>query len=141
MKSRLIITAVFILLATAGIAAIFWNPELKYTRPTPVPAGYQAIAPGEGVQVAQILKLEVRKPVLLHFFNPECPCSRFNLKHLKELVSTYGAEVAFVTVVPEGLADQTEKILEELGLNIPVVADKDKELARRCGVYSTPRQH
>ncbi len=73
MKSRLIITAVFLLLATAGIAAIFRNQELKYTRPTPVPAGYQAIAPGEGVQVAQILKLEVRKPVLLHFLIQNVP--------------------------------------------------------------------
>ncbi len=73
------LAATVLLLIVSGIAALFWQQELQYARPTPVPADYVTVLPGRRVMVP-VAAGAVRKPVLLHFFNPDCPCSRFNLK-------------------------------------------------------------
>jgi thiol-disulfide isomerase/thioredoxin len=132
------LVATALLLILSGIAALFWQQELQYARPTPVPANYVAVLPGERV-VVPVAAGAVRKPVLLHFFNPDCPCSRFNLKHLKQLAKHYAGAVTFLAVVPEKFASQTEEIRRRYDLPMPVVADGREQLARVCGVYATPQ--
>jgi hypothetical protein len=137
-KPNLWLAAAALLLILSGIAALFWQQELQYARPTPVPADYVAVLPGERV-VVPVVAGTVRKPVLLHFFNPDCPCSRFNLKHVKQLAQRYAGTVNFLAVVPEHFATQTDEVRRRYDLPMPVVADGGEQLARACGVYATPQ--
>jgi hypothetical protein len=121
-----------------SIGGIFWYQELQYLMPTPVPVGYKVIQPEELIQYdTALIPQQHKKPKLLHFFNPECPCSRFNLKHFKALNKDYNNEIDFYVVV-----DNKEKIEPAKGLidvDVTIVVDSNKKLANACGVYSTPQ--
>ena len=117
------------------IVIIFWNQELKYSLPTPVPSGYQAVVPGTSVEAS--FDRVKHQASFLHFYNPDCPCSRFNARHLKSLIRSYGDSVQVVIVV-ERAADLV-KAKAEFGDNLSYLIDDDKLIARQCGVYSTPQ--
>jgi len=95
------------------------------------------------ISVAEVLpggtKYDRSRPLLLHFFNPSCPCSRFNLDHIRELTRAYGSRVNIVAVLEE---DSTDKLIDgfrETGLPIEAVVDSNRTLATALGVYSTPQ--
>ncbi|MCJ8208475.1 thioredoxin fold domain-containing protein [Mucilaginibacter sp. RS28] len=121
------------------IGGLFWYNEWQYTLPTPVPAGYKAV--NKGVKISldknEIHLKQKSKPLFLHFFNPDCPCSRFNIKAFKELASRYGTQVDFAVVVISKKKFTQQQIQQQFSLQIPVLFDT--RLARRCGVYSTPQ--
>jgi len=120
------------------IVVLFWYKEWMYNLPTPVPANYLSVARGQHIDLAGKLPVEENKPVFLHFFNPDCPCSRFNVQEFKSLVKEYGNKISFAVVVMTKDKDYTvEHIREKFGLVIPVVMDTS--LAVTCGVYSTPQ--
>ncbi len=138
------------LIATAGLAvvgAVFWHEDLRYSLPTPKPPELVQVKTGEGLPVEHWLGatgLSVQgKPVLLHFFNPACPCSRFNLDHVHELRRNFGDRVLFVAVVQAEVEDdeldELDDELEDLDLDLPYVVDRHGTIAREAGVYSTPQ--
>src|SRR5262249_20318434 len=100
MKKPLVIA--WLLVLFASIALIFWRYEWKYSQPTPVPTGYHDIGRGTSVQLPASAAACLHpngKPLFLHFFNPDCPCSRFNMPQFKALVQTYGSRVSFAIVI------------------------------------------
>ncbi|WP_448519829.1 TlpA family protein disulfide reductase [Rhodoflexus sp.] len=120
------------------IGATFWYQELQYLLPTPVPKGYRIVSPGELVAFnEQLLPQQHKKPIVLHFFSPSCPCSRFNLRHFAALYKTYRNRIDFFAVTPD--AQDIEKARGYLPEGITVIHDKDDRLAQACGVYSTPQ--
>lgn len=119
------------------IAMLFWHNEWVYSLPTPVPANYHQVNTGHQIELNTKLPTAKNKPVLLHFFNPECPCSRFNLPHFKSLVSQYGDKVECAIVVMSKKNYTAEEVQDKFDLSIPVLFDKS--LADSCGVYSTPQ--
>jgi hypothetical protein len=122
-----------------GIAYLFWYQEWKYSLPTPVPKNYHAITTGTPVSIKAIPGAESGgKPLFLHFFNPDCPCSRFNITHFKSLRKEYVDKVNFavVTLCRKGRYNERD-IQQKFDLNIPVVFDSS--YAAACGVYSTPQ--
>lgn len=129
----------WLIIIGSGIASAFWYQEWKYNLPTPVPPNYHAINPGTYVSIKDIPGLEnSSKPLFLHFFNPNCPCSRFNISHFKSLVKEYGHKIDFAVVALTGNKKYTEKdIQEKFDLALPVVFDSS--YAAACGVYSTPQ--
>ena len=131
--------AIIILLITfACIFSLFWYSEWRYSLPTPVPAQYHAVRAGEHIDISATFNAPKNKPVFLHFFNPDCPCSRFNVPHFKELAATYADQISFAVVVMTKDKDYTESyIREKYGLTVPVLFDTS--LAGTCGVYSTPQ--
>ncbi|HYF31726.1 MAG TPA: hypothetical protein VD993_11465 [Chitinophagaceae bacterium] len=127
-----------LLLAFSGIAASFWYNELVYTLPTAKPANYRDVKPGTFLDISQKLSADPEKPLFLHFFNPDCPCSRFNMQYFKSLVKKYGDKVDFQIVALVSNEGYTaERIQDKFGLDIPV--SFDSLLAASCGVYSTPQ--
>lgn len=121
---------------TAVLITIFWYTEGIYNLPTPVPQNHKSIAIGTQLKLDLDLP-ENSKPVFLHFFNPDCPCSRFNFRHFKELVNEYGGQVNFAVVLMTQ-KDYTEKeIQEKYDINIPII--QNNSIAKQCGVYSTPQ--
>ncbi|MEZ6015526.1 MAG: TlpA disulfide reductase family protein [Planctomycetota bacterium] len=119
----------------ALIAAAFWVEDWRYGLPTERPPGLVAAAPGEQREVPTTLRSLVAgdRPLLLHFFNPSCPCSRFNLDHLRELAQRFEGQVDIVFVIERDPGQPSSTLLE-----LPTFIDDNGALADSFGVYSTP---
>ena len=123
----------FLAICLSGIICIFWFQEIKYSLPTPVPPRYVMVALKAKVNIAAAIKL----PAFIHFYNPACPCSKFNAAHVKHLIGSHGHSIQFTIVVPS-LAD-VPTARNKFGEGIEYVVDHKGEIAAACGVYSTPQ--
>jgi hypothetical protein len=119
------------------VGSFFWFNQLVYSLPTPVPSGYKNVGTGEKINLQLPLELDKGKPTFLHFFNPDCPCSRFNISEFKALAQEYKQEMNFVVVMMTDKAYKMEDVKKRFGITVPIV--KDINLAQSCGVYSTPQ--
>jgi hypothetical protein len=135
MSKRIVMIWLFLLFG--GIAAFFWYNEWVYSLPTPVPQHYAVVNPGQEITIARQLNAGSSKPLFLHFFNPDCPCSRFNISHFKLLVKQYNNKANFAIVVMSKKNYAVRGIQERFELNTPVLFDT--AIAVACGVYSTPQ--
>jgi len=135
MKQAFVI--VWLSLILAGVSYMFWQNELKYTLPTPLPKKYAPIERGGYVQLSPELKVKSGKPVFIHFFNPKCPCSKFNVPHVRSLVRQYANNITFAVVVLGKEKFTVEDIRDKFGEEVAV--SFDKRIADACGVYSTPQ--
>jgi len=135
MKKLLVCTWLAMLLIAA--CALFWYNDLIYQLPTPVPPGYKPVANGTVIPIKGSLAAAHDKPVFLHFYNPSCPCSRFNAPHFRSLVQQFGRQADFAVVVLNANGVTAQQIQQKLGVEIPVLFDSS--LAAACGVYSTPQ--
>ncbi|RRA97630.1 TlpA family protein disulfide reductase [Larkinella rosea] len=134
-KKGLVLLWLLVLLSAVG--GLFWYNDWMYQLPTPVPENYKPVANGTVIPVNELAALPFNRPVLLHFFNPNCPCSRFNTPHFRSLVKQFGEKVNFVVVVMSAKMYSVQEIQEKIGLDIPVLFDPS--IAKSCGVYSTPQ--
>jgi hypothetical protein len=122
------------------IVAAFWYQDWRYSLPTPKPT--DLVQPPVGTPHAELLRRILppsrgRSPrcLVLHFVSPECPCSRFNLEHVRGLVKQF-PQVRFVAVLEGGPGPEGGDLLH---LGMEAVADADHAHARALGVYSTPQ--
>jgi hypothetical protein len=117
---------------------IFWYQGIQYLLPTPVPENYQVVLPDEVIRYdTGLIPQQYSRPKLLHFFNPHCPCSRFNVKHFQSLEKEYSKEVDFFVVVIS--REKIEAARRLIGDDIKILVDDGERLAKACGVYSTPQ--
>ncbi|HEX2627891.1 MAG TPA: hypothetical protein VHM26_02740 [Chitinophagaceae bacterium] len=139
MSNKKIFVTTWLFCIASGITYLFWYHEWKYSLPTPVPANYHAVNSGTPISIKNIPGIESNtKPLFLHFFNPDCPCSRFNVDHFKSLVKQYESKINFAVVALTKKGKYTPKdIQRKFGLTLPVVFDS--AYAAACGVYSTPQ--
>lgn len=134
-----------VIISTAGfltaIGAAFWVQDWQYTLPTPRPEGLMQASYGTVVDAnLPGVTRGAGQGLFLHFFNPDCPCSRFNVDHIRALTRKHGEQVTFVAVLQGDRP--VEKLLasfEGFGLPMQAVIDSTGELGRRYGVYSTPQ--
>jgi len=125
-----------------AISSLFWLQDRQYSLPTTRPDGL--IQPEIGARLGlsvQSAATQSGRPLFLHFFNPRCPCSRFTVDHIRELIRRHRGEVEFVAVLQtdgDGAAG-TAAARSELGDGIEIVVDGDGELGRQTGVYATPQ--
>jgi hypothetical protein len=135
---RKMLAALSLTVLFAAIVGIFWYQEIQYLLPTPIPENYKVVLPNEIIKFdTMLLPQRHDKPKLLHFFNPDCPCSRFNLRHFQALTKEYNRHVDFYAVVAShDLVESAKKMIEK---NVTIVVDENQQLAEACGVYSTPQ--
>ncbi|HYD20861.1 MAG TPA: thioredoxin fold domain-containing protein [Flavipsychrobacter sp.] len=124
-------------LILAGMSYLFWQNELKYTLPTPVPQKYAPVKTGEIVGLKTGVTRDANRPLFIHFYNPNCPCSKFNIPHVRSLMKKYGDRISFAVVVLSNQKFTETEIKDKFGGDVPVYFDK--EIANACGVYSTPQ--
>ncbi|HEX9512196.1 MAG TPA: hypothetical protein VF939_17010 [Puia sp.] len=148
-KKRVVVGWLLFLLA--GIVALFWRYEWVYNLPTPVPVSYQDVRPGVRIDLPKDQLALIRmtgsdqgqgigkKPVFLHFFNPDCPCSRFNMPHFKALMKLYDRQVDFAIVLMTDKKYSAGQIRDRFDLPYPIPVLTGSALAVACGVYSTPQ--
>jgi hypothetical protein len=131
------IAAAWLTLLMAMIFSFFWYNQLRYSLPTPIPAGYKSVRKGEKIMLGTDLQFNNDKPVFLHFFNPDCPCSRFNIDQFKSLVKSYQSQVNFAVVLMTAKPYTAAQVQNRFGITVPIVIDST--IAASCGVYSTPQ--
>src|ERR1043165_4453421 len=88
-----------LLIIFSGISLLFWYNEWKFSLPTPLPLNYHSVKTGTPIDLSGKISSPNDQPVFLHFFNPDCPCSRFNIPHFRSLVKKYGKRVTFAMVI------------------------------------------
>jgi hypothetical protein len=133
---RKILVCLWISLLFCTISFLFWQNEIKYTLPTPIPQNFHQIAIGNKVDLKCCLT--DNRPVFIHFFNPDCPCSRFNIPHVSGLIKKYEDRINFKIVVLNNKKKFTiEEIQKKFDAKIPVYFDES--IAENCGVFSTPQ--
>ncbi|OXA99374.1 TlpA family protein disulfide reductase [Flavobacterium pectinovorum] len=133
---RKILVGLWISLLFCAISFLFWQNEIKYTLPTPIPQNFHQIAIGNKVDLKCCIT--DNRPVFIHFFNPDCPCSRFNIPHVSGLIKKYGDRINFKIVVLNKKKNFTiEEIQKKFDAKIPVYFDES--IAKNCGVFSTPQ--
>jgi thiol-disulfide isomerase/thioredoxin len=133
-----IVLLLWLSLIFGTISYLFWRNEYKNSLPTPVPVNYKPVAIGDPISLNGEFKATSNKPVFLHFFNPDCPCSKFNIPHIESLVKKYGDKISFAIVVIGKDSSYTEHdIQDRFDLTIPVLFDTS--IATSCGVFSTPQ--
>jgi hypothetical protein len=126
----------------AVIGYAFWHEDWRYSLPTSSPQGL--VQPPLGSRLAlppSIAAVKRRgRPLLMHFANPQCPCTQFNLDHVRKLEQAYGAKVDFVTVL-QTESDLTDAPAEfrSMHLGMPVVYDRGATIGDWVGVYATPQ--
>src|SRR5687768_3687700 len=120
------------------MGVVFWERDLQYSLPTPRPAALQQVPLGIRValpsRLAHVIAGEPTAPLLLHFYNPDCPCSRFNRDHVEELRRRFANAVHVVEVLETTPGDTTTS-----GIDVPHVVDGDGAIAAAFGVYATPQ--
>jgi thiol-disulfide isomerase/thioredoxin len=132
-----IIVVIWLILLLFVVGSIFWYTDLVYQLPTPVPSNYKGTVSGQVIELGTPLKAMNDKPLFIHFFNPDCPCSRFNMATFKNLVKHYNGQVTFVIVVLSRKTYTVKEIQNKFDLNTPVFFNA--AIATSCGVYSTPQ--
>lgn len=139
---RIALAAAGSLLLLGAAVGVLWWQDWRYSLPTPRPADLVQVAVGTRLGIrdlSQVAGLHPGRPILLHFFNPRCPCSRFNLDHIRALQQQWSSRVDFVAVVQGVPRKDTDRALERLGLTMNAIADPDGRIAGECGVYSSPQ--
>jgi hypothetical protein len=131
------LTLLWLVVLFSAVLTLFWYNSWVYLLPTPIPENHTHVAIGSTLSLHGLPEPAEKKPKFLHFFNPECPCSRFNIKHFQSLVRAYGSQVDFAVVVMSEQKFTVQQIKDRLDLDLPVIFDKD--IASDCGVYSTPQ--
>jgi len=140
-RLRIALASGVVALCLSFIGIVFWEQDLRYSLPTPRPDGLQQPETGSLARLPASLAGFARedRPVVLHFYSPQCPCSRFNLDHLRSLERKYGARARGVLVLEGESRDEAEESFAELGWGVAHVADLDGAIAEQLGVYSTPQ--
>jgi hypothetical protein len=134
---RKFLVGIWLILLFSAMGALFWYNEWVYHLPTPIPENYKPVSQGKFIKLKGPLEVDHSKPLFLHFFNPDCPCSRFNISNFKSLVKQYGRQVNFVIIVMNNKLYTAKEIQDKFDLNVPVLFDAS--IATSCGVYSTPQ--
>lgn len=127
----------FLLASFGVIGYLFWKQEVQYTLPTPIPEGYAMVYVNQEIHLNQLNSNADIIPTLYHFFNPECPCSRFNLKHYNSLKRKYGDSIQFIVVIPE--FSDLDLVRDYFDSDTKVIRDANHTFANELGVYSTPQ--
>lgn len=138
------------LLAAVGLT--FWLQEWRYAQATPRPEKLVQPPLGARLSLGEVVagadaplqtasaQRAAPGPTVLHFFNPDCPCSRFNAAHLRQLREEFAGRAEFVAVLEgEGEAAELQAAFAAWDLDLRSVVDVDGALAAAAGVYATPQ--
>jgi hypothetical protein len=140
------LTATLVVVSLLGfVGYTLWEQDWKWGLPTERPANLRQPPVGGHLDLPQTVAAHWspahERPLYLHFFNPDCPCSRFNQDHVRDLIRAHRGQVTIIAVIePEGGTVSPRAVANaERDLGVPVLLDADGSLAQLVGVYSSPQ--
>jgi hypothetical protein len=128
--------------AFAVIGAAFWEQDWQYSVPTPRPEDLSQPALGErpALPAAVGAARNVGRPLVIHFANARCPCSKFVLDHVRSLRARFGGAADFLAVLETNVDPEVaEAEFRAMQLHMPGVVDPKGEVSTALGVYGTPQ--
>ena len=132
-----LITVILVCSCLGAIATLFWYQEVQYLLPTELPSDFEEVEVGSTIDVDFLGENEAS---LLHFYNPNCPCSKFNYSNFESIQRAYQYDINSYLIVQGSLNGLNTKFRSSLReMKVKVITDHDKEIAKKCGVYSTPQ--
>lgn len=136
--SRIYISVLLLTGMIGLILYIFWQEQAVYLLPTPKPVDYHEVSLGTkpSLLANQLPIGKSERPLFLHFYNPDCPCSRFNLSQFKTMVREYQDSVDFFVILHQ--SDKAQSAVES-EFEVPVIRDDSGKIAEAYGVYATPQ--
>jgi hypothetical protein len=119
----------------------FWLQDWQYSLPTPRPEGLFQIPVGASpiLPAALAAVKSHHRPMLVNFANAKCPCTEFNLDHVRKLQQQFGDSVDFVTIIESSSEERAEADFASMHLRMPMLPDVDGLLSDALGVYGTPQ--
>jgi len=111
----------------AVIGSAFWWQDWQYSRPTPRPDRFFQPAVGSRPELPPDLAALGRpgRPMLVHFASSQCPCTQFNLDHVRSLQQAFGEGADFVAVLDSPAApEEAAREFESLHLRMPSAASR-----------------
>jgi hypothetical protein len=140
-RTRIALACAAIGLCSSVIVAVFWVQDLRYSLPTPRPSGLREPDPRVRVALPAALSslAQAGNPFFLHFYRPGCPCSRFNLEHVRSLERQHGTDAQFVLVLEGQDPGALDRAFARMDWPVAHIDDVDGEIAAALGVYSTPQ--
>lgn len=134
MQWRKIVVSVGATALLALAVTLLWFADWQYSLPTPRPASLVEVPLGTPFHLARLgVNHAPGQPLFLYFFNPDCPCSRFSVDHVRNLARRH--PVRFLAIIPVN----STTAYNRLNLKIPSQEDPGGNLARSFGLYSTPQ--
>ena len=130
-----------VMLSSFGLICwIFWTEEFSLYLPE-----QKSIEQNElkalPKHLAKELKIkEVNKPLILHFYNPKCQCSKFNWKEFETLAKEYSNDINCIVFIEKNKLDSSEfKGLNEKFKNVQFKKDYDGYFAEQFNIQKTPQ--
>ena len=79
---RRVVVIANVVFALFVMGAVFWEQDLRYSLPTERPPGLVQRPIGDTVELPPTLAacVDTGRPLLLNFYNPDCPCSRYGAR-------------------------------------------------------------
>lgn len=138
---RIVAVVLVNLLLVAIIGYTFWEEDWKYSQPTPRPDGLVQPELGTRISLPPALASlrQAGRPLFLHFASPKCPCTKFNLDHIRRLTQRFQNRVDFVTVIQAAETPESRQDFDKMHLAMPVVFDRNGDLGGVLGVFGTPQ--
>ncbi|MDH5365916.1 MAG: hypothetical protein OEW67_02960 [Cyclobacteriaceae bacterium] len=121
------------------IGYLFWTNELQYVTPTEKPKNYVEVKIMDKVNLEEAFKSPNKKPFFIHYYNPYCPCSKFNYNYYQELSLKYQDEFNMFLVIREMDKDVVDEIKRKIKTKATLIIDEGGTIAEQTGVYSTPQ--
>ncbi|SMG46180.1 AhpC/TSA family protein [Marivirga sericea] len=140
---RILLAVLLTISILSVIGFLFWEQEWKFSKPTPVPSNHITVQTGDSIpdDVISMLGLTSADQLFIHFYNFDCPCSRFNIKEFQNLVIQYESRVKFLAVL-ETVGEEDSEVkdfVEKYDMGIDIYLDHEGLIAKKLGVYSTPQ--
>lgn len=147
--SRKTITYLLLLCWLVGVVFAFWWFQFRDIRPFSG-QGTVNVAEFRGHGLESVLReklmseywqVDQKIVTVVNFWAPDCPCSRFNEAHVRELVEKYAVnDVRFVSVVASN-QHYDQAVLRQQAqqkLQMPVYVDQANIIKKELGVPSSP---
>jgi hypothetical protein len=112
-----------------GTVYAFWWFQVRDLRPFAPEAEQMAVFEGEQLAgklqaLLQSTSATTDKAVVVHFWNPDCACNKFNDPHVRQIIEQYRASgVQFVTVAAAGRNPQQIAARARSTFDTPVLID------------------
>ncbi|MDH5184686.1 MAG: DUF6436 domain-containing protein [Gammaproteobacteria bacterium] len=122
--SKIFLASILIFVWAGATAYAFWWFEFKNLRPFDTKENGQVVeisADALELSLLKLTKADKQNIRVIHFWNPECYCNRFNQQHLEQIRQQYAKQGISFYLALVGNTEKYQSQIEEKHINIPIL--------------------